>query len=563
MKTFAISVFWCCVFTLQALAQAEITSPDFSFRLKRDQMELPYLRIDEASVAFIDNDGNYTIDASESCKVRFTLNNKGKGDAANITATLKSGPNDGLNLNVKQQLALLAAGRSYEYEVSFKSDINTIDGNAQLLLEVEEPNGINSNIIPIDIVTRSLRAPDVRIVDFLVSSDAGGDIHQNDRCSFTLMMQNTGPGVATDVSYELKVEDDGNVVYSSPQTGIVPMLQPGEKREIIFDLFVKKTFVAANMKVTLFIKESYGKYSKDWVQSFPVLASSITTAGVKVQAKTVSEQKIEAGSLRSDVDRDIPIGLSVYDKRYAVCIGNQHYKANAQSPTTQVDVDFAINDAMIFAEYAKTTLGVPERNVFLLKDAAKKDIVRTLNQIESFMQLDNGESEIIYYYSGHGLPEEGTSAAYLVPVDFEGSLVTDGFPLSELYQRLSKHPSRKVTVVMDACFSGGARSGELVAMKGIKLVKKENTIPQNLVVLASCKDDQTSSVFREKQHGLFTYFLLKWLKENRGEGKFQDMMKVIHDQVAREAIRSNTAQDPQLLFGPNLDENQQANMGWK
>ncbi len=88
MKTLAISVFWCCVITLQALAQAEITSPDFSFRLKRDQMELPYLRIDEASVSFIDNDGNYTIDASESCKVRFTLNNKGKGDAANITAHL-------------------------------------------------------------------------------------------------------------------------------------------------------------------------------------------------------------------------------------------------------------------------------------------------------------------------------------------------------------------------------------------------------------------------------------------------------------------------------------------
>jgi uncharacterized caspase-like protein len=168
------------------------------------------------------------------------------------------------------------------------------------------------------------------------------------------------------------------------------------------------------------------------------------------------------------------------------------------------------------------------------------------------MELDKGEAEVIFYYSGHGLPEEGTNTPYLIPVDVSGTNAADGLALSEVYNRLSKFSSRKVTVVLDACFSGGARAGELVAMKGIKIVQRMEGVPANLVVLASSSGNEASAVYHEKQHGYFTYFLLKWLKENRAQGNFEAMMEYVKDNVAREVVRIGKSQTPQMLTGRDI-----------
>jgi uncharacterized caspase-like protein len=242
-------------------------------------------------------------------------------------------------------------------------------------------------------------------------------------------------------------------------------------------------------------------------------------------------------------------------KKYALIIGNEDYSRYQPGLQSEVNVDFAVNDARVFAEYCEKTLGVPKENITLLTDATRGQMSQALSRHERLLEVEKGQGEMIFYYSGHGLPEEGTNTPYLIPVDVSGSQPSAGIALMDVYGQLSKHPAQKVTVVLDACFSGGARSEELVAMKGVRVSANVSNVPANLVVLASSSGNEASAVYREKLHGYFTYFLLKELKETKGQAAIRDMMTRIEQNVAREAARIGKIQNPNLLTGPDAEGN--------
>ena len=65
---------------------------------------------------------------------------------------------------------------------------------------------------------------------------------------------------------------------------------------------------------------------------------------------------------------------------------------------------------------------------------------------------------------------------------------------------------------MDACFSGAQRGeGMLISARGIALKTKQEIPQGNLIVFSAASDDQTAFPYKEKGHGLFTYYLLKKL----------------------------------------------------
>jgi uncharacterized caspase-like protein len=129
--------------------------------------------------------------------------------------------------------------------------------------------------------------------------------------------------------------------------------------------------------------------------------------------------------------------------------------------------------------------------------------------------------------------------------------------LTYVYDELAKFKTKKTIVVLDACFSGGARNKELVAMKGIKVKAKVDAVPGNLVVLASSSGNEASAVYRDKQHGYFTYFLLKNLQSNKGQGNLETIISEVSQNVAREAARVGKNQTPNVLPGAEIGE------GWK
>jgi hypothetical protein len=253
---------------------------------------------------------------------------------------------------------------------------------------------------------------------------------------------------------------------------------------------------------------------------------------VTVQSKPVYQ--------KSDVDYNIPKSFIDNKDTYAVIIGNEDYTTFQTGLNAEVNVDFAENDARIFKEYAVKTLGIPERNITLLLNATAGQMKQAIAKLEKLAEVREGKAELLFYYAGHGLPHEDTKEAYLMPVDISGSSIDLGIKLDDLYAQLSKHKTRRVTVFIDACFSGAGRNQGLLAMRGVKIrPKKRQPISGNMVVFSSSQGIEASSPLRQEEHGLFTYFLLKKIQETKGNVTYSELSEYLFEKVRLESVLIN------------------------
>jgi hypothetical protein len=228
--------------------------------------------------------------------------------------------------------------------------------------------------------------------------------------------------------------------------------------------------------------------------------------------RTESEARTKADL--DDIDKNIPKSDQTNPDAIAVIIGNRDYK-NAKR------VDFAINDAESVRKYLISTLGYKEGNIFFLTNVTKSEFEVYFGNERNYMgKLHNavkaGRSDVFIYYSGHGAPGLKDRKGYFVPIEADPQyLELNGYPLDTLYQNLAKIPARSVTVVLDACFSGAAIFENISPI----VLETENASIQskNMVVLASSSGTQVSSWYNDKGHGLFTYFLLRALKDKNAD----------------------------------------------
>lgn len=255
----------------------------------------------------------------------------------------------------------------------------------------------------------------------------------------------------------------------------------------------------------------------------------------------------------SDVDKDIPTNSLSRPNTYALIIGNEDYSTFQMGLSKEVNVDYAINDAKVFKEYCIKTLGVPEKQVKLLLNATAGQMNQGIAWINNLAMLDAGKAELIFYYSGHGLPDDKAREPYLIPVDISGNNITMGLKLTDIYSKLNEYSAQRVVVVLDACFSGGARNQGLISMKGVKVRPKENRMTGNMIVLSSSSGDESSGVYREKQHGFMTYFLLKKLQETKGSTTYKDLAESIIENVKKESALVGKMQSPQLNYSPDIE----------
>lgn len=250
-----------------------------------------------------------------------------------------------------------------------------------------------------------------------------------------------------------------------------------------------------------------------------------------IAAATQITNAHSAAIIKSDVDT-APISNSKSPNTFVLIIANEHY--------TFVDnVDFAIHDGEVFKEYCIKTLGVPERQVWFYQDASAGIISGGVDKMVQAMSLFEN-SKAIVYYCGHGIPDEHTGDAYIVPTDGKGTNTATCYSLNKMYTTLAKSNAKSVTYFMDACFSGANKEGSmLVAARGVAREAKKETLKGNTVVFSAASGDETAMTFKEKGHGLFTYFLLKKLQETKGDVNYEDLYKYIKDNVKRESFLTN------------------------
>lgn len=197
----------------------------------------------------------------------------------------------------------------------------------------------------------------------------------------------------------------------------------------------------------------------------------------------------------------------------AVIIGNQNY-SHIDIPS----VSYASNDASAVKRYLIDSLGYKDGNIIFEMDISKSGFEKIFGTEKNYRgmlynYIKPDKSDVFIYYSGHGSPDPNTNKAYLVPTDCDPVMMDlTAYPLDVLYGNLPKIEAKSITVVIDACFSGGTNTGKwLVQNASPALIKIKNpvTVQNNLTILTSAENNQVSSWYPEKRHSMFTYFFLK------------------------------------------------------
>ena len=207
----------------------------------------------------------------------------------------------------------------------------------------------------------------------------------------------------------------------------------------------------------------------------------------------------------------------------AVIIGNRAYKYDVPQVT------YAHRDAEAFRRYVVDVLGFDPENVIHQKDADKATMERVFGNRDSLTGSElwrhlhpDGNSDVVVFYSGHGIPGLNDKRGYLLPVNAHPDTAElNGYPIDVLYDNLVKLKEKKavrsVHVFLDACFSGDSGGGRLIgstsAIRVAPLTKSEGM--DKLTILTAASGKEVASWDRAAKHGLFTHHLLNALY---GEG---------------------------------------------
>ena len=250
------------------------------------------------------------------------------------------------------------------------------------------------------------------------------------------------------------------------------------------------------------------------------------------------------GPAKSDVDMGIPRNKVNNENTFAVIIANDNYKYVAQVP-------MALNDGDIFAKYCERTLGLNPEHIRFHTDATLGEIRMALDDIQRISRGRSGDLRVIFYYAGHGLPDRSSHNAFLLPIDSDGKNTDTCYPLNKLYAELASTEAQSVVVFLDACFSGASLEEK---GRGKIIIKPKAEKPSgNMIVFSAATDEQIAHPYIEQSHGLFTYYLLKRLKDTKGRTTLKDLDVYVSTRVKEHAsVRLHEEQTPTVNVSPSL-----------
>lgn len=521
----------------QSTAVTRTGSLNITKEIKPPVLDIVDLKLEDPS-------GNNAIDADETCRILLTVRNDGYGDGMGLRGEIKArGTVQGLSYYSKS-IPTIRVGETATIEFPIKADMNTADGRAEFMVRIDEPMGFGTDSMFLAVDTRSFVQPLVRLVDYSITGAQAGNLKKMQVFSLQILVQNTEYGDAENVSVDMTLPK-GVFLMDGKQANNLGTLKAGETRSLDYYLIVNNDYSSDRIPVHFDITEKYGQYAED---GDITLRLDQQFAAHKLEIESVPEEKaaISIASLRSDVDRGIPDNKTEYENRFAIVIGNEDYHSHQRGLSTEADVLFAANDAAVFARYCEDVLGIPHDNIVLLIDAGRSEMNREINRMTEIVSLYGKKAELVFYYAGHGFPDKDGKESYLIPVDIPGTDYQSGFMLSDLYDRLASTGAGRVTVFMDACFSGGGRQAGLLAARGIKIVPKDTPLKGNIVVFSATSSDQMALPYNEKQHGMFTYFLLKKMQNTAGNCSYSELSEYLKTEVSEYSLRINyTYQNPE------------------
>lgn len=525
------------------VAQSNVSAP-MDFYIEKEVVPA-VLNVVPGTLQFVDQDNNNVIDANETCKIRFQISNTGRGDGYGCVArTTATGNTQGISIS-DIQLPVIPAGAKQWVEIPITANTYTQTGEIALNIVVNEPNGFGTEQIKSTIGTHKLKTPFVNVVSYKVHGAASGTLERRKQFILQVIVQNTDQGTAENVRVGMNLPANVMRTGGDMENISIASLQAGESRTFEYELIANQE-AAEMMDIQITLSEKQGKFAEN--ATIPLQFGQHIGSSIAMNVQRHDQDvEIKRASLVSVVDENIPETNTKNSNTFAVIIANENYQSVAPVP-------YALNDGKIFREYCLKTLGIPEKQIKYIPNATGNQIKAQINWLQNICEVFE-DAQIIFYYAGHGIPDESSRTAYLLPVDGIGTDISTGYKLDDLYSALGHIPANNVTVFMDACFSGSKREqGMLASARGVA-IKARSGMPQgNMVVFSAAQGDETAYPNYEEKHGMFTYFLLKKLQDTQGDVTLQELGEYITLNVSQQSILLNgKSQTPCVTPSASLD----------
>lgn len=250
----------------------------------------------------------------------------------------------------------------------------------------------------------------------------------------------------------------------------------------------------------------------------------------------------------SVVDTQIPVTENKYPNTYVLIIGNG--KGYSKVPK----INFVDNDVKVFKDYCERALGVVSSNIVCVENVNSSEMYGAVEEFSNKLKGKN-RTNVIVYYSGHGISIDGES--YLIPVDCSFDDPRRNIPLNEISHKIgSVNPEpERMTFFVDACFDGSSKNGgNLRTTKGVvKLEPIAKPLEGNSVVFYATQT--TAILYKDESHGLFTYYLLKAI-QNNVDISYRELSKYLSESVKNKAadLDKNNPQEPVTVPNKNVKD---------
>ncbi len=527
------------------------------------------------NLRFVEGSGNNALDGLETGYITFDLNNRGRGDAFSIEVDLTAvTSSENVSFQAKTVVSSIESKTRNNVSIPVSADIAVENQTREFRIEVSEQNGFDTDPATISFETLAFASPDLRIEQVAIddNEDAEGEgdsygngnsiIEPNESIEVTAYVQNFGDGDASQVQAKVKLNTKNRDITYPDEGHIYDLstITSGDYTKVKFYFYTSRRYKESKIPFSILLTEATGNFTKEIDLNLKLGERTKNVVDVQVSKihhnKRKEMKSIENVFTQSDVDQNIPVINSDGSNTLAIILGIEEYKYAPK-------VDFAANDARSFYKYCKSMFGIPESNIYLkINDGATAGEFRKIFAEDGWIarRIQNEETKVLIYYSGHGAPDLKSKKGYLIPHDIDPNYASTGVSLDDIYSSLAKLEAGEITLFLDACFSGESRSHEML-VAGIRpiSIKVKNPIltSTNLSVFTASTGDQYSTSYPVKQHGLFTYFLLKGLK---GDAKGNDSrieLNELHDylssNVSRTAGYLDKEQNPTFI-GSNPDK---------
>lgn len=342
-------------------------------------------------------------------------------------------------------------------------------------------------------------------------------------------------------------EDVEMTVGNSGRTEVISYL-PYDFKVAKEDLPLRLTFRSANYNYTSI---TIPKKPTDDIGHIYLLKSEQKTT-IVAQQYSPSNQPVqeETPIVGIDINRGVnkaPFTGKKSPNTFALIITNENYEMVGK-------VEMAINDGLAIKEYCSKTLGLADRQILYYPDATFGKMRKAMRDIKSIASAFQGDMNLIIYYAGHGIPDNASKDAYIMPIDADGTDTGVCYSLRELYKEIDEMGLNQTVVFLDACFSGSKRDGDMIVeARGVVMKPREEKPRGSTIVFSATSDKETAFAYEEEKHGLFTYFLLKKIQESKGNVSLGELAEYIKKEVPAQSVLINgSKQTPTILVPDNM-----------